>query len=305
MYIYLLVSLIIVLEMMGINMVGVQFPINFDIYLVQIVENIKILKDGLIQLIIKISYNVLYGFSVCQIQLNKIKNIIEPYKKKAIEYLKDNNIILDVKLQYLNLIDKNGNISTTFIISDKLYGLELLESIFDIGTVSGAIFYDKNVETGCVNKIYMEKCPTIVDKKLDYKLSKINFIMVELEHNDEKYKIELKNDEHNYYIVNNSLNQNFFKYYLKNVLKARINEDNFDYKVTIIDHNVNFVTLLPHQHIVIDELDYTIYPLESHNNNSETENTYTKQDIIIDEQSTSSDSDKSDDFIKLDASLTS
>jgi len=305
MYIYLLVSLIIVLEIMGINMLQVQFPINFEIYLVQIIENMKTLKDGLIQVIIKISYNVLYGFSVCQIQFNKIKNMIEPYKKKAIDYLKHNNIILDIKLQFLNLIDKNGNINTTFIISDKSYGLDVLESIFDNETVSGAVLNDKNAETGCVNKIYMEKCPTIIDKKFDYKLSKINFMMVELEHNDEKHKIELKNDEHNYYIVNNSLNQNFFKYYLKNILKTRINEGDFDYKVTIIDNNVNFITLLPHQYIVIDEHSYTIYPLESQNNNTEIENIDTKQNIIIDEQSISSDSDKSDDFIKLDSSLTS
>jgi hypothetical protein len=121
----------------------------------------------------------------------------------------------------------------------------------------------------------------------------------------------LKDDTYNYYIVNNSLNQNFFKYYLKNVLKVPINEANFDYTVSIIDHNVNILTLLPHQHIVFNEHDYTVFPILETNDTTESEetndtcvpestDTQLSNCINNDEQSIS-DSDKSDDFVKLDS----
>ena len=84
----------------------------------------------------------------------------------------------------------------------------------------GMLVSDKNEETGCINKIYYKD----IVSTIEYKLSKINFMMIELEHEGNKHTIELKNDIFNYYIVNNFLNQNFFKYYLKNILKVPINE---------------------------------------------------------------------------------
>ena len=123
---------------------------------------------------------------------------------------------------------------------------------------------------------------------------------IELDHNDKTYVINLKPEGHNYYIVNNSLNQNFFKYYIKNVLKSDINEDNFDYKVTIIDHNVNIITLLPNQHIILYKNSYQVFPILSENT-IDTIDTTIAQNNINDTVSTNSDSDKSDDFIKLDS----
>jgi len=296
-------------EFMGFRIINVNFPINYEVYLSEIFEKMveiyKYTKDKSSPLIIKISYNLLYYFSVCQIQVNKIKIMLEPYEKKFMDYLKANNIIVEIKTQILNIIDKNGNIITKLVISDKTHTLNLFEQILVSDSVSGAELSDKNIETGCVNKIYIERAAITKDTKLDYKVSKINFMMVELEHKNEKYILELKNDEHNYYIVNNCLNQNFFKYFLKNVLKVEINENNFDYKVTIIDHNVNFITLLPEQFIIINENDYSIYPVLNTTVNSNTQsitNTCIKQEEnIIEELSTNSDSDKSDDFVKLDA----
>jgi hypothetical protein len=124
--------------------------------------------------------------------------------------------------------------------------------------------------------------------------------MLELEHQNVKHLIELKNKEHNYYIVNNSLNQNFFKYYLKNVLNVNINETNFDYTLTIVDHNINMITLLPHQYLVINEHDYQIYPPQNNSStsNSDNETQTSENDSSID---TSTDSDKSDDFVKLES----
>ena len=272
-------------------MLIVYFQIDYNLYvdlcIIQIVEKTNTLKEIFSAFIVKIGYNVLYSFSVCQIELNKIKNIIEPYKKRAVEYLKKNNIIIDVKI--LNEIDKNGNINTK-IIKDESHSLEILKCLFDVEKYSGVI-HDKKDGTDCVNRIYMEKYPVLKEGKLDYNVSKINFMMVELEHKNEKHRIELKNDMYNYYIVNNSLNQNFFKYYLKNVQKTAIDDNNFDYTVYIIDHNVNIININQYQYIIIEEDGYKIYP--------ETIQTNTYEQDSID----SDDSDKSDDFVKLDESV--
>jgi hypothetical protein len=107
--------------------------------------------------------------------------------------------------------------------------------------------------------VFYEKIP----KNIDYKVSKIKFISIELDYNNNKYLIELKTSDKNYYIVNNYLNELFFKYYIKNILNLSVNQNNFDYSVTIIDNDANIIYLLPHQSIKINENNYEIFPVEN------------------------------------------
>ena len=291
------IGLIVGLEFMGIRY---NFQLDYDTYNKYVNINLNELFVKISPTLIKLCYKLLYTFSFCQIQFNKIVKLIIPYVKDVKQYLKDKGLIEEIKMQSIEIICKNGDVEHRLLISDKT-PLEAFEHLFELDKHMGVLLYDKDFETGCINNIYREKLHDI----RDYKLSNINFMMIELEHENEKHPIVLKNNTHNYYIVNNSLNQNFFKYYLKNIIKAPINEDNFNYTVTIIDHNVNMLTLLPHQHIVFDEHDYTIHHI---NNIESTPTTFTTPtvpttptDTIIDEQSSNSDSDKSDDFVKLDA----
>ncbi len=292
------IGLILGLELMGIRC---NFPLEYNIYIIDMVMEMLVdIKNKLTPYLINIGYNLLYGFSFCQIQINKIVKLITPYVKDVKQYLKDKGLIEEIKMQSIEIISKNGDVEHRLLISDKT-PLETFVDMFELDKHMGVLLYDKDFETGCINNIYREKLHDI----RDYKLSNINFMMIELEHENEKHPIVLKNNTYNYYIVNNSLNQNFFKYYLKNVLNVPINEYNFNYNVTIIDHNVNMLTLLPHQHIVFNENDYTIHHI---NNIESTPTTFTTPtipttptDTIIDEQSSNSDSDKSDDFVKLDA----
>ena len=296
MYIYLLIILIMLFEMNSINMIGFSFPINYEIYLSEIWEIINNQKEKLNPLMIKIGYHLVYGFSLCQIQYNRIKNVVSPkiniLRSSINNYLKNNGIMVEKNDQMLILIDNNGNeisklVTTNISINDK----ELLEVSNKDENYSCIILLDKNSDTGCINDVFYQNLP----ESFEYEVCEINFMAIELDHNDKTYVINLKPEGHNYYIVNNSLNQNFFKYYIKNVLKSPINEDNFDYKVTIIDHNVNIITLLPNQHIILDKHTYQVFPILSENN------TNTTQNIINDTVSTNSDSDKSDDFIKVDS----
>jgi len=47
-----------------------------------------------------------------------------------------------------------------------------------------------------------------------YETSNIKFIMIEIEVGDNLFKIDLKNDKENYYIVQNVFDKDFFLYYL-------------------------------------------------------------------------------------------
>lgn len=277
---------------------NINFPINYELYIIPVIEKIQSIKSELNPLVIKIGYNLLYLLSICQIHLNKIKNLMEPYRQKLITYLKDNNIIVEEKTKIINIIDKNSNIQTDYILNDNVPILQELENIFNDKIVSGIILNDKNVETSCINKIYIEKESIVKYFPIeDYKVSKINFLMLELQHENEKYLINLKNKLYNYYIVNNTLNQNFFKYYLKNILKVTINDDHFYYTLNIVDHNVNILNINQDQYIIIQEYGYEIFPENISNNTidnieNNTDNSFNDCD---------NDSDKYEDFIKLES----
>ena len=306
------IGLILGLEFMGIRY---RFPDQYEIYMDAVVEMLVDIKNKLSPYVINIGYNLLYGFSFCQIQMNKGIKLITPYVKDIKKYLKDNGFIEEVNLIIMDIIGKNGKVVNSLISrhDDKMRcQLNILEPYFEEENHMGILINDKNEKTGFVNKIFHEK----IASTADYKLSKITFMMVELEHNGNKYTIELKNNTSNYYIVNNSLNQNFFKYYLNTILNVPINEANFDYTITIIDHNVNFITLLPHQHIVFNENDYTIFPiLETTETNDTTESGETNDTCVPESTDTqlsncinndeqfSIDSDKSDDFVKLEPDI--
>ena len=306
MYSYLLIILVIIVcEMNGINIISSNFPINYEIYIAEILEIINKQKEKLVPIMVRIGYKLIYCVSLCQIRYNRIKNVVSPkiniLGSSINNYLKESGFMIEPTMietkRMLILIDNNGNeirklVTTNISINDK----ELLEVSNNNENYSCIILLDKNSDTGCINDVFYQNLP----ESFEYEVCEINFMAIELDHNDKTYVINLKPEGHNYYIVNNSLNQNFFKYYIKNVLKSDINEDNFDYKVTIIDHNVNIITLLPNQHIILYKNSYQVFPILSENTIDTIDTTIT-QNNINDTLSTNSDSDKSDDFIKLDS----
>ena len=246
MNIYLILSSIFV----GVNLLKLSFQNNH-------ISNLtNKLKEKITQLMISLGYNYLYLFSLCSIKFNIIK-------RQVMLYLKKNKILTEETINTLVLIDENGNEINKILKNN----IEFIKLTCEKHNYSGLFLMDKNVETECVNNVFYTNCPTT----FDYKVSNISFMSIELEYENKTYSINLKNNKYNYYIVNNCLNQLFFKYYLKNVLKTPINTDTFDYKLSIIDNNVNIMTLLPNQYIIITEDDYQIHSVpndtQSENNN--------------------------------------
>ena len=207
------------------------------------------------ELMIRLCYNCIYIYSLCNIKFNIIKNTMNRPFMLLWSYLKENKILSDKIINTIVLIDANGNEITKFFKNN----VDFIELACKKNNYSGLFLMDKNVDTECVNNVFYTSFP----RTFDYNISKISFISIELEHENKIYSINLKNNKYNYYIINNCLNQTLFKYYIKNIIKSSINETKFDYKVTIIDNNVNIITLFPNQYLLIREDDYQIHFLEN------------------------------------------
>ena len=225
------------------------------------------------QNLITLGYNIIYYYSSYQICLNKFKVITKPYISFI---LKNTNLINDPTPQKIVSIYKDGKELEKFIYySNKFEESKYMneENQYDL-----LIMSDKNCETTCVNKIHY----TCIPLSPEYTQSNLKFISMLITHNNNKtHQIELKTENYNHYIVNNILNKYFFMYYLINILNIEINNDNFDYKISLIDHNVNVIELTPKDYIIIKENDYEIKQIEQ----------------LPDDKG--DESDKSDDYVKL------
>jgi hypothetical protein len=122
------------------------------------------------------------------------------------------------------------------------------------------IFSDYNsASDNCVNKVLLYSQPFTTSK---YEVSNIKFISLELKLNDNTYKINLKNSELNYYIVNNIFDKNFFIYFLKNyqICSLTVEDiekiDKFDIKLIDQDVNIKELEITDKKFILIKKDEY-------------------------------------------------
>ena len=109
----------------------------------------------------------------------------------------------------------------------------------------------------CINK----KIIYDINKKYEMTfISNVRFILVEFKFGNNVYKINLKNDKFNYYIVGNNLIKAFFIYYIKfyfNVDNISLDEN---CSLMIIDKDVNkleFEFTNKNESILLNENDYS------------------------------------------------
>jgi len=96
-------------------------------------------------------------------------------------------------------------------------------------------------ENEYVNKKIMYEKNDIVSSS---ELSEIKFMLIEINIGENNYKIDLKTDRYNFYVVGNALTKQFFIYYLKRFLKVNnliYDNDNDKISIKIIDQNVNII----------------------------------------------------------------
>ena len=210
---------------------------------------------------VSLSYNVIYIYSKAQILFMK-------YNKKINEIIESNPSLLKIKNDFNLLIQstkyrvnklefiKNGNL------------IENKSTDYDF-----AIYSDLKINTICENKKIFQNNQQLTE---DYEISNIQFMLIELLVGEKKtFKITLKNEKYNFYVVGNILSKDFFTYYLKNIhadkfdlTEESIKEDKITIK--IIDHDVNkieFYLTDKNEHIIIEKTSYKLNIVNHQENN--------------------------------------
>jgi hypothetical protein len=202
-------------------------------------------------ILITLGYKSIYYYSIIQIKLEKINKILMPYVKELYQVFSDSN---NSKTQ-IEIICKNGNIKKKIDLAKALNEIKLEEikeninNDFELIIISGS----NDELSSSKNKV----CCSNISNEISYDLSNIKFINLSVTHNNNTYSIDLKNNNENYYIVNNKIDSSFLKYYLVNVLKVDVNED-FSYKLQLMDHQVNILHLDESHDIIIEKNNYRI-----------------------------------------------
>jgi hypothetical protein len=102
------------------------------------------------------------------------------------------------------------------------------------------IVYTDFVDKTTVNNVIYKTLPS----NYCYFLSDVKFFFVELQYEGDETRlpIALKNDNYNYYVVNNVLDATFLDYFIKRHY-PEIYDKNKSYLLDILDHNVNKITI--------------------------------------------------------------
>jgi hypothetical protein len=203
-----------------------------------------------------ISYNAIYYFSCCQIYYNKVNTHINYLCALISPYLglsTNKNALPEFTIK----IYKNGDLEETITLYNPHNNINIAEHLDNYDDYDDShliVMMDDKQNIKCFNKTHNEESPI----NITFNLSNLKFIAFQLYYNENTYPIHLKSEMENYYVVDNVLNRDFFKYYIKNILELFINNDTFDYKLIIIDNNANLVELSSSQALIIGETDYEI-----------------------------------------------
>ena len=198
--------------------------------------------DQFNQFLITLSYNAIYIYSKLQIFIGKyvkqlkqfidsnpeVKKFVDKFftmmkKRDEIEYIKDGKVISTCYLDTQHTAPQNFH----FMI------------ISYYNNANNSMYSNKKIEY------------SLLDSNTDYEISNIQFFLVEAIIGNERYKIDLKNENYNFYIIDNIFDRQFFIFYLLNYYKestitieqieSKLSENNCFIK--IVDNEVNILQL--------------------------------------------------------------
>ena len=210
------------------------------------------------ELIVSISYNLIYLYSKAQILYMNLIRVVNKKIEENPNLLKlrnDLDLLLKPKSGIITMLDyiKNGN--SVNITSDT-------ECDF---MVYSWLDNTKN----CVNKklVYDLKDPLSFSEASD-----IKFLLIELKVGENNsHKIDLKTDEFNFYMVGNSFAKQFFIYYLKQIVKSTEEiKDDDKINLKFIDHDVNTIDLDftdKNENIILEKTGYKLSNLNISDDN--------------------------------------
>jgi hypothetical protein len=212
--------------------------------------------DWFEEITLNMSFKCIHIYSKVQLLTIKIKN-------KCNQFINNNvtlTIMKDVILNYAN--DNENDNENDYIIETYKDG-KLHQGIVD----NNDFIINSNVNVvneGCV----LKKIRTI-DNHINYIFEKINyhpFLLIEFKvgENENAYKIDLKTDKYDYYVVDNHFTKDFFIYYIKHHLQniSESIKDTDQYSIKIIDSDVKTIEFKftdKKESIVLGKEGYKIY----------------------------------------------
>ena len=216
-------------------------------------DHFKLIQKKLLNFSIKIAYNIIYFYGVCQIKCNQMYNYILPYFKKynIFSFISDNSE-LTIKEEEIE-VEIFDTVSNIIVLKKELDKMELDKMEF-LNPVVILISQSSNIN----KKILYDLKSENLNKQFD--LSEITFIALYLNYNNVRYQINLKTDTYNYYLVGNVINKFFLQYYINTVLN-NINftiDDKKSYSLELMDHEVNMIYLDIEDSIIIEKNSYHI-----------------------------------------------
>jgi hypothetical protein len=174
----------------------------------------------------EVTFNALYLYSKIQIYFVKVNKNIN-------NFIESNPSLAKIKSELYTIMTAKNEVvtKTEFIKNGKIVVDFNSDTIIDF-----AIYSWISDNKKCVNKkiIY-----DINENITISELSDIRFMLIEIQIREKTYKVDLKTNDYNFYLVDNKFTKQFFLYYLKQILTIDENiNDNDEFIVKIIDHNV-------------------------------------------------------------------
>ena len=218
----------------------------------------RIYPDKYQELIVSISYNLIYLYSKAQILYMNLIRVVNKKIEENPNLLKlrnDLDLLLKPKSGIITMLDyiKNGN--SVNITSDTECDFMIYSWLDDTKS--------------CVNKklVYDLKEPLSFSEASD-----IKFLLIELKVGENNsHKIDLKTNEFNFYMVGNSFAKQFFIYYLKQIVKTTEEiKDDDKINLKFIDHDVNTIDLDftdKNENIILEKTGYKLSNLNISDDN--------------------------------------
>lgn len=210
--------------------------------------------------ITNIAYDIVYAYSVTEIEVKKIWVVFEKNKKDFVEMMDgfyytlfglasvvigygyvsdddDDDEEYETNLSYLEFIKSDGSIRTPILFIDHKnwhthikYGILPKKDDYDF------IIYS-DLSTVPVNKVLYKSIPDT----FEYTVHQDKFISTILHYNDDVTDIALKTDAYNYYVLDNVFLPSFWRYFYRK--HKNVDADLDKYKLEIIDGSINIYDL--------------------------------------------------------------
>lgn len=175
----------------------------------------------------EVTFNAFYLYSKMQIYFMRVN-------KNFNDFVESNPALLKIKIGLDAIMKpKKGVVTKTEFIKNG--------EGEDGANCDFSIFSWLSNDKSCVNKkiIYDINEPMTMSECSD-----IKFMLIELQVREKTYKVDLKTDNYNFYLVGNKFTKQFFIYYLKQYLKIDESINDTDIiQLKIIDHDVNIINI--------------------------------------------------------------